>query len=116
MQAYIAYLAGIALPFPGFVGTLGASVSDSALHLGNLGWILSFSVSFVVYVALCTVWPTQNQKAVKEMGFKWEDASGDQFVAADGTVMVEQGDGVYEADEVVTQVEAPASEAKGYSY
>ena len=51
IQAGIAYLVGIALPFPGFIGTLGANVSLAAAQLGYLGWLLSFSVSFVVYVS-----------------------------------------------------------------
>lgn len=52
LQGVIAYLVGIALPFPGFVGTLGANVSETADQLGHLGWLLSFSVSFVVYVSI----------------------------------------------------------------
>lgn len=74
--------------------------------MGDLGWILSFTVSFVVYVALCWVWPTQNQKLVKEMGYGWEYAMGDEFVAPDGTVIVERDGGVYEG-EVLETVQAP---------
>ncbi|KAM3081143.1 hypothetical protein ACMFMG_005098 [Clarireedia jacksonii] len=91
IQAVIAYLAGLALPFPGFVGTLGASVSTSAINLGRLGWLLSFSVSFVLYFAICKVWPTKNQKIIKEMGLGWESQYGDFIVAEDGTKIVEQG-------------------------
>ncbi|KUI59673.1 Allantoin permease [Cytospora mali] len=106
IQAYIAYICGVALPFPGFIGTLGVNVSASASHMGDLGWILSFVVSFVVYVGLCMVWPTHNQKVVKEMGYGWEYAVGDEFVAPDGTVIVERGDAVYEG-EPIENVQAP---------
>ncbi|ROV99851.1 hypothetical protein VSDG_03116 [Cytospora chrysosperma] len=106
VQAYIAYICGVALPFPGFVGTLGPKVSASATHMGDLGWLLSFVVSFVVYIALCMVWPTHNQKMIKEMGYGFEYAVGDEFVAPDGTVIVERGDAVYEG-EPVESVEAP---------
>lgn len=91
IQAIIAYICGVALPFPGFVGTLGASVSTSATNLGRLGWILSFSVSFVVYFVLCKVWPTQNQKIIKEMGLAWESQYGDFVIAEDGTQIAERG-------------------------
>ncbi|RDW80003.1 uracil permease-like protein [Coleophoma cylindrospora] len=94
VQAVIAYLCGIALPFPGFVGTLGPSVSASATELGRLGWLLSFTVSFLVYWAICTVWPTRNQTIIKEMGLKWEEASDAPVVAEDGTEIVEEGDQV----------------------
>ncbi|KAH8821310.1 uracil permease-like protein [Xylogone sp. PMI_703] len=73
IQAVIAYLCGIALPFPGFVGTLGAHVSESATELGRLGWLLSFTISFVVYYILCLIWPTQNQKLVREKALGWEE-------------------------------------------
>lgn len=106
VQAYIAYICGIALPFPGFIGTLGAKVPESATHLSDLGWILSFSVTFVVYIVLCQFWPTKNQKLIKEMGYGWEYAVGDEFVAPDGTTIVERDGAVYEADPVES-VEAP---------
>ena len=49
LQAVFAYIVGIALPFPGFVGTLGPTVAPAAQKLGQLGWMLSFVTSFVVY-------------------------------------------------------------------
>ncbi|RAL63675.1 hypothetical protein DID88_003718 [Monilinia fructigena] len=90
VQAIVAYLCGVALPFPGFIGTLGASVSESATNLGRLGWLLSFFVSFVVYFALCTIWPTKNQKIIKEMNLGWESQYGDIVIAEDGTRIAEQ--------------------------
>lgn len=73
LQAVFAYLCGIALPFPGFVGTLGPHVSTAATDLGRLGWLLSFSISFVVYYLLCLIWPTRNQKLIRQMGLRWEE-------------------------------------------
>jgi NCS1 family nucleobase:cation symporter-1 len=100
IQGVIAYLCGIALPFPGFVGTLGAKVSTGATDLGRLGWLLSFTVSFVVYYVICLFWPTRNQVLIKEMGLGWEEASGDRIVAEDGTEIVEEGRKVYAVGEV----------------
>ncbi|KAK4983220.1 hypothetical protein LTR66_008915 [Elasticomyces elasticus] len=93
VQAVIAYLCGIALPFPGFCGTLGARVSPTAQDLGHLGWMLSFVTTFVVYYVLCLVWPTQNQTLVKEMKLGWEEMSYKTIVAADGTVIGEEEEG-----------------------
>lgn len=77
--------------------------------MGDLGWLLSFVVSFVVYISLCMVWPTHNQKMIKEMGYGFEYAVGDEFVAPDGTVIVERGDEVYEGEpaDFAESVEAP---------
>ncbi|KAF2863383.1 putative allantoin permease [Piedraia hortae CBS 480.64] len=75
IQAIIAYIVGIAMPFPGFVGTLGPKVSSAAQKLGQLGWMLSFVSSFVVYYILCRIWPTKNQKIIKQSGYSWEEMS-----------------------------------------
>lgn len=88
VQAVIAYICGIALPFPGFVGTLGPKVSTAAANLGSLGWLLSFFTSFVVYFAICSVWPTKNQRLIKEMGLTWEEQSAEAIFAEDGTEIV----------------------------
>ena len=99
IQAVVAYICGIALPFPGFVGTLGAKVSTPALDLGRLGWLLSFTVTFFVYILICLIWPTENQRLIKEMGLTWEERSGDEIVAEDGTEIVEEGKMVRERSE-----------------
>ncbi|XXG94974.1 hypothetical protein Hte_001234 [Hypoxylon texense] len=76
LQALIAYVAGIALPFPGFVASLGAKgVNMVGYELYYLGWILSFLISFVLYIAICKVWPNPNQRAIREQGMRWEEAS-----------------------------------------
>ncbi|KAI9737082.1 MAG: hypothetical protein M1834_000672 [Cirrosporium novae-zelandiae] len=85
IQAVIAYISGIALPFPGFVGTLGPTVSKPAQDMGHLGWLLSFFTSFIIYYLICLVWPTGNQKLIKEMNITWEEESCKVIVAEDGT-------------------------------
>jgi len=101
VQAIIAYLAGVALPFPGFVGTLGPKVSVPAQRLGDCGWMLSFVTSFVLYYLICLVWPTRNQKLIREMGLKFEEASHAELVALDGTNIPESLDGAHTGDEKV---------------
>lgn len=101
VQAVIAYVCGIALPFPGFVGTLGANVSVPAQRLGHLGWLLSFATSFVVYYVLCLVWPTRNQRLVKQMGLAWEEMGDREVVSFDGTVIPESVEGHLEGRVVV---------------
>ncbi|KAJ5902046.1 hypothetical protein N7495_002574 [Penicillium taxi] len=72
VQALIAYIIGIALPFPGFCGELGANVSAAAEHLMDIAWILAFTISFVCYYVICTFWPTEQQKFIKEQGYAFE--------------------------------------------
>lgn len=73
IQAYIAYICGAIIPFPGFCGSLGATVSTTATNIGHIGWCLSFVVSFVVYVSICRIWPNGNQKAMTGLNLKWEE-------------------------------------------
>lgn len=105
VQAVIAYLVGIALPFPGFVGTLGPNVSQPAQELGQLGWLLSFVTSFVVYYVICKVWPTRNQRLIKDMGLGWEEVSYREIVSEDGTVITEGMTGHPEVVNVNVNVE-----------
>ena len=101
VQAVIAYLAGIALPFAGFIGTLGPHVSRAATDMGHMGWLLSFITSFVLYFVICKVWPTKNQRMIKEMGLRWEQMGfDDEIVAADGTVVAAIM-GEYQSEETV---------------
>ena len=58
-----------------------------------MGWLLSFTTSFVVYYVLCLVWPTKNQRLVREMGLKWEEMGDREIVAADGTVIPAENEG-----------------------
>ncbi|KAE8360939.1 permease for cytosine/purines, uracil, thiamine, allantoin-domain-containing protein [Aspergillus caelatus] len=75
LQALAAYIVGIALPFPGFCGVLGASVSTAASHIMDIAWVTSFVTSFIVYFAICWIWPTQNMKFVRERGYSFEQAA-----------------------------------------
>ncbi|TFK50769.1 putative allantoin permease [Heliocybe sulcata] len=77
IQAYIAYIAGVALPFAGFLGNLGVRVSPVAVNMGHIGWLLSYFVSIAVYVGICWVWPTPMQRAVREGGLSWEAMAED---------------------------------------
>lgn len=84
INAYVAYFAGISLPFTGFLGTLGVHVSEQATMLGHIGWLLSFFVSSIVYYMLCKIFPTAVQKAVKSQGLQWEQLSRHDQVSIDG--------------------------------
>jgi len=79
IQAYIAYVVAVAIPFPGFCGSLGANVSQTAINIGHLGWCLSFVVSIAIYVPLCYFWPTSNQKLIKSMNLKFEEMARDEL-------------------------------------
>jgi NCS1 family nucleobase:cation symporter-1 len=73
-RAYAAYVCGVALPFPGFVGSLGvialASEEGPAMQLYNIGYLLAFAVAFVVYYALCKIFPDASMKEAAAMRFE----------------------------------------------
>ncbi|KAK2005471.1 hypothetical protein LZ32DRAFT_664353 [Colletotrichum eremochloae] len=79
LQAVIAYLVGIALPFPGFVANLGASgVGTAGRKLCYLGWLLPFTVFFVMHIVICRFWPMENHRIVKAAEMGWEENIYDQ--------------------------------------
>lgn len=83
VQAVIAYIAGIALPLPGFAVSLGASgVNLAGEEMFYIGWLLSFFTSFLVYTVLCYFWPTPNQRLIKEYGMGWEESENAELVGA----------------------------------
>jgi NCS1 family nucleobase:cation symporter-1 len=84
LQAIIAYIVGVALPFPGFVGSLGVKVSIEAERLGQLGWLLSFFTTFLVYYLLCLAWPTAVQKIIKEKNLGFEEMAEHDAAILDG--------------------------------
>ena len=57
------------------------------MNLGSLGWMISFVTSFVVYYAICLVWPTKNQKIVKQQRLRWEQASLDDAGVLDASAL-----------------------------
>lgn len=73
-RAYAAYVVGVGIQFPGFLGTLGvkslATPLGPAQQLYTLGYLLAFSTAFVVYTVLCLVWPDEAMKEAKGMPFE----------------------------------------------
>ena len=88
-------------------------MSTGATDLGRLGWLLSFTVSFVIYYIICLFWPTRNQKLIKEMGLKWEEESGDIVLAPDGTELIEEGGIVRERSGETLNGDAVVNETYG---
>ncbi|KAE8352500.1 permease for cytosine/purines, uracil, thiamine, allantoin-domain-containing protein [Aspergillus coremiiformis] len=101
-QAMIAYIVGLALPFPGFCGTLGARVSASAAQMMDLAWILSFTVSFVLYMFICSVWPTRHMRMVKERGYTFEQVAPDRVSERSATSL---GEGLDRDEGIATGTE-----------
>ena len=57
VNAAVAYVCGMAIPFVGFVGTFGVPVPLAATRCDQLGWYVSAACAGSVYVALCHVFP-----------------------------------------------------------
>lgn len=74
-RAYTAYLCGIFLPFPGFLGTLGvksmAAPLGPAMKLYNVGYLTSTFTGMAVYTILCKISPPDNVAEAKTMPFEY---------------------------------------------
>jgi len=49
------------------------------MNIGHIGWCLSFSVAFIVYIPLCYMWPTSNMKSMKGMNLRFEQMADEVF-------------------------------------
>lgn len=80
-RSAVAYLCGIAPNLPGFIGTVGApavTVSQGALNLYYLNYIIGYCISFLIYVVLCYFFPVQGipiKNILTEKGFfqRWAE-------------------------------------------
>ncbi|KAE9974567.1 hypothetical protein BLS_003079 [Venturia inaequalis] len=74
-RAYTAYICGIVLPFPGFLGTLGvksvAAPLGSAMKLYNIGYLTSTFTGMAVYTILCKISPPDNVAEARTMPFEY---------------------------------------------
>ncbi|KZT24305.1 hypothetical protein NEOLEDRAFT_1116396 [Neolentinus lepideus HHB14362 ss-1] len=94
LNAIAAYFCGMILPFTGFVGTFGVTVPRGAVKLNDLGWIVSTSVTFVMYVLFCRLRPLKNV----DRGWGWEQLArgGGESVDIEDIEKVGADDGVVE--------------------
>jgi len=83
--------------------------------MGHLGWLLSYFTSIIVYLALCSVWPNQNQKAIKMMPrMAFEQMAVVEAELLDGVVPI--ADGVHSPGDIgsVGEVGEVSEKVKGY--
>ncbi|KAK0224294.1 allantoin permease [Armillaria fumosa] len=60
-RAIVAFIAGIAVPFPGFVQSFGSVVIGKvAGDMFDFGWLASFGIGAMMYWILCRVFPVEN--------------------------------------------------------
>ncbi|KAK0199353.1 allantoin permease [Desarmillaria ectypa] len=60
-RTIIAFIAGIGIPFPGFVQSFGSmAIGEVATEIFDFGWLASFGIGAVVYWVLCRVFLAGN--------------------------------------------------------
>jgi NCS1 family nucleobase:cation symporter-1 len=59
-RAFVAWAAGVALVIPGVSGALKpGSIGIAAVHIYDMGFLLSTIFSALVYYVCCKIWPVQ---------------------------------------------------------
>ncbi len=89
-RAYAAYLIGLAINMPGFIGVCrGKSISQSIDNMYTLSFFLGFFLSFLVYLALNRFFPvTDAVPFSKEEKRTWREPAGKSWEALDWSVPV----------------------------
>lgn len=92
-RAYLAYVCGIALPFPGFLGSLGVKgvkeATGSAYHIYDIGYLTAFVVAITVYTAICKISPPPNVAEARALPFEFQAREMDGAVLEGRAVNVE---------------------------
>jgi NCS1 family nucleobase:cation symporter-1 len=74
-RAYVAYIIGIVLPFPGFLGVLGVKSMSAPLSpatkIYNVGYLTSTFSAMAVYVILCKLSPPDHIAEARSMPFEF---------------------------------------------
>lgn len=87
LRAVVAWLVGVALPFPGFIGTFGTTTIDAnANRMWYMGYLLSIVMSAAAYYGLFIVFPEENVD--KSLGF--EELVAEADIILEGQVSGEQ--------------------------
>lgn len=73
-RAYAAYICGIVVPFPGFVGAIGGGklslITNGAAQIYAIGYLLSFCIGGLVYYVLCKISPPGNVAEARSIPFE----------------------------------------------
>jgi NCS1 family nucleobase:cation symporter-1 len=73
-RAYAAYVCGIVVPFPGFVGAISGDkygqISNAAAKIYTFGYLLSFTIGAVVYFAICKISPPPHVAEARALPFE----------------------------------------------
>nr|VWP01952.1 AvrPphE (AvrPphE protein) (Type III effector HopX1) [Ganoderma boninense] len=75
LNAAVAYISGMMIPFVGFLGTFGVPVPLAASRCDDIGWYVSAVVAGVIYVVLCRLHPLENV----DRSIRWEELASGTF-------------------------------------
>ncbi|KAM0817503.1 putative Uracil permease [Seiridium cardinale] len=82
LRMIVAWILGVVLPFPGFIASFGTtSVADAANRMWNLGYLLSLTVSGVVYYVLFLMFP--DPKIDNSLAFEQQASQYDNPIEGD---------------------------------
>lgn len=97
LRAFASFIIGFLLPLPGFAGSFGHKIGESATHMYALGWLLSFLMGSLAYYGICTVWKIPGDKQSRNLPFEAQVEAAKRiidggFEPSELTVGFESGD------------------------
>ncbi|KAH9886006.1 permease for cytosine/purines, uracil, thiamine, allantoin-domain-containing protein [Cubamyces lactineus] len=111
LNAVVAYLCGLMIPFVGFIGTFGIAVPKGATRCDEIGWYVSAVVAGTVYVTLCRLNPLENvdkslaweEQAREFAASRLEAEESNDSLGEKSDVSEKEGDGKSSKDVVVVE-------------
>ncbi|RDW75296.1 hypothetical protein BP6252_06438 [Coleophoma cylindrospora] len=86
LRAFAAFVVGFLLPLPGFAASFGYNIAPAATHMYALGWVLSFVMGSLAYLAICMIWKVRGGDGVGETFEARVVGKDDQHMIIDGIV------------------------------
>ena len=109
-RAYTAYICGIALPFPGFLGSLEVNGVKNpmgpAYHIYDIGYLTAFVVAITVYTTICKISPPENVAEARALPFEYQAREMDGVILEGKDVGLD--DDVFGKEMITKGIEAKA--------
>ncbi|KAK4937719.1 hypothetical protein LTR10_021729 [Elasticomyces elasticus] len=93
IRAFVAFVAGFALPMPGFIQSFGKSTGNAINRMYLLGWILSLLMGALTYYLGCLIWkvPGEEKHCPFESQVPGDGDEIDLFESASMAALEEEG-------------------------
>ncbi|KAL1960686.1 hypothetical protein VTO42DRAFT_6516 [Malbranchea cinnamomea] len=110
IRAFVSFVAGFLLPFPGFIASFGHSMAEAATQMFHLGWVLSLLVGSTAYFLGCLICKVPGDD--RSFTFEEKVAAADEMILAGNLADFVPSSGASDKSEKENPTVAEAEDAR----